>query len=76
MYLRIFSLTTSQSQKFILKADLKRECPYFFFYVEGFDQYLKKSKNGCPIVFSKSDLTNVGYFYDEILGGSMPEAQI
>ena len=29
VYLRIFSLTTSQSQKWILKADFKWECPYF-----------------------------------------------
>ena len=52
-YLRIFSLTTSQSRKLILKADFISEYPYFYsnFFLERFGQYLKKSKNGFPIVF-------------------------
>ena len=29
-YMCIFSLTTSQSRKLILKTDLKLECPYFY----------------------------------------------
>ena len=60
------------------------------FFLERFGQYLRKSKNGFPIVFSKSDLTGVGSNllqkknsgkakHPKIclsLGGSMPEAQI
>ena len=47
VYLRIFSLTTSQSQKFILKTDLKWECLYYYYKkkLERFGQYLKKVKN-------------------------------
>ena len=54
-YLRIFSSTTSRSRKLILKADFKCEYPYFYskFFLERFGQYLKKSKNGFPIVFIK-----------------------
>ena len=35
-YIYIFSLTTSRSPKLIPKADLKRECPYFYsnFFLE------------------------------------------
>ena len=65
-YLRIFSLTISQSRKLIPKADLKWECPYFysrFYFFKSFGQYFKKSNNGFPIVFSKSDLTGVGYIF-------------
>ena len=53
-----FQFTTSQSQKMIFKADLKWECPYFNskFFLERFGQYLKKSKNGFLIVFSKSNV--------------------
>ena len=60
------------------------------FFFEDFGQYLKTSKNGFPIVFSKSDLTGVGSFFGQkklsekakhpkiclSLGGSIPEAQI
>ena len=48
------------------KIELKRECPYFyskFLLLKSFGQYLKKSKNGFPIVFSKSDLTGVGSLF-------------
>ena len=91
-YTCIFRLTTSRSPKLIPKADLKWVCPYFYsnFFLKRFGQYLKKSKNGFPIVFSKSDLTGIGYifwpnFFSEkakhlkiclSLGGSMPDAQI
>ena len=36
-----FSLTTSRSQKMILKADWKCECPYFYskFFLKSFGQY-------------------------------------
>ena len=56
-YLRIFSLTTCQSQKLIPKADLKGECPYFYsiFFLKSFGQHFKKSKNWFPIVFSKNN---------------------
>ena len=91
MYLCIFSLTTYRSPKLIPKADLKRECPYLHsIFLKRFGQYFKKSKNGFFIVFSKSELTSVGYIfftktnYEKAkhhkiclsLGGSMPEAQI
>ena len=47
------------------KADLKRECPYFYskFSLKVFGQYLKKSKNGFPIIFSKNDLIGVGFIF-------------
>ena len=32
-------------------------------FLKRFGQYLKKSKNGFPIAFSKSDLTGVGYIF-------------
>ena len=43
-YLRIFSLTTSQSPKLIPKAYLKWECPYLYskLFLKSFRQYLKK----------------------------------
>ena len=49
--MRIFGLTTSQSQQLILKVDLKGEFLYLYskFFLERFNQYLKKSKNGFPI---------------------------
>ena len=61
-YLHIFSLNTSQSRKLIPKADLKWECPYYYSKkkLERFGQYLKKPKNGFPIVFSKCDLAGGG----------------
>ena len=64
-YTCIFSLTTSRSWKLIFKADLKWECPYFYseFFFWAFGQYLKKSKNKLSIVFSKSDLTWVGFYF-------------
>ena len=37
----------------------------FLFFLKRFGQYLKKSKNGFPIVFSKSDLTGIGSFFKE-----------
>ena len=54
VYLCIFSLTTSQCQKFIPKADFKQECLYYSSTKkwESFRQYLTKSKNGFPIVVS------------------------
>ena len=33
------------------------------FFLKSFGQYLKKSKNGFPIVFSKSDLNGVGSIF-------------
>ena len=90
-YLGIFCLTTSQSRKLIPKADLKKECPYFYskFSFEEFWSIFKKSTNGFLIIFSKSDLTGVSLFLTKFfsekakhpkiclsLGGSMPEAQI
>ena len=90
-YLHIFRLPTSWSQKFILKIDLKWEGPYFYskFFVGEFQSILKSSKIGFHIVFSKNDLTAVGYiFWRKIFlkkpnftkiclgfGGSIPEAQ-
>ena len=35
----------------------------FLFFLKRFGRYLKKVKNGFPIVFSKSDLTGVGYIF-------------
>ena len=45
-YLRIFSLTTSRSQKLIPKADLKRKCTHFHskFFFKGFRSIFKKVK--------------------------------
>ena len=89
-YTCIFSLTTSWSRKLIFKADENGHISILNFFLERFGQYLKKSKNGLSIVFSKSDSTWVGFYFwrkknsekakhPEIclsLGGSMPEAQI
>ena len=53
-YLRIFRLTTSQSPKLILKADLKYKCPYFHFkfFFKSLGQYLKKNqKMDFPLYF-------------------------
>ena len=52
-YTCVFSLTTSRSWKLIFKADLKWECPYFYFkfFLEHFGQYLKKSKMDFPLYF-------------------------
>ena len=60
-YLRIFSLTTFQNWKLIPKADFKWECPYYYSKknLERFGQYLKKSRNGFPIVFPKSEIDRV-----------------
>ena len=65
-YLCIFRLTFSQSQKLILKTDLKRECPYFYsnFFKEFQSVFKKVKKNGFPIEFLKSDLAGVGSFFD------------
>ena len=54
-YLRIFSLTTSRSQKLIPKADFKWECPYFYskFFFEAFLSVFKKSKMDFPLYFQK-----------------------
>ena len=47
-----FFLTTSQSWKLIPKADLKRECPYFYsnFFLKSIGQYLKMD---FPLYFQK-----------------------
>ena len=43
----------------------------FYFFVKRFCQYLKQSKNGFPIVFSKSDVAlaggNCGDLWDIVL---------
>ena len=62
-YLRIFSLTTSRSQKFIPKADLKWECPYFNSNFLSVSVNINFFLNGFFIVFSKSDLTWVGFYF-------------
>ena len=36
---------------------------FWIFFLDRFGQYLKKSKNGFPIVFSKGDLTGVGSLF-------------
>ena len=54
----------SQGPKSFLKAFFPKSVIYLLFkknVEERFGQYLKKFKNGFPIVFSKSDLTDVGY---------------
>ena len=62
LYLRIFRLTTSQSQKLIPKADLKWEGPYLhlIFFKEFYSIFLKV-KNGFSILFLKSYLTWVWF---------------
>ena len=52
LYLRIFSLTNSQSQKLIPKADLRWECPYFYskyFFWRFLINILKSQQNYCYI---------------------------
>ena len=62
--------TPSRSQNFILKEDLKWECPYYNYKknVERFGQYLKKSKNGFPNVVSNLARKGSGvYFHARVL---------
>ena len=52
----------------IFKADLKWECPYFyskFWSWRVSDNILKSKNNGFSIVFSKNDLTWVGFILDK-----------
>ena len=54
MYLRIFRLTTSQSQQLIQKADLKWECPYIhskFVFLRVSANIKKCQKNDFPLYF-------------------------
>ena len=64
-YLRIFSLTTSRSQKFILKQIWNENVPItiLIFFLEQFGQYFKKSKNGFPIVFSNLARKGPGFIF-------------
>ena len=63
-YFHIFSLTTFQSWKLMLKADLKWECPYYYsIFLERFSQLKKSKNNGFPIVFSKSDLAMAELYF-------------
>ena len=52
-------------QKLIPKTDFKWECPYYYskFFLECFGQYLEKSKNGFPIVFSNFQLARADSFF-------------
>ena len=92
MYLRIFSVTTSQSWKFIPKADLEWKCPYFyskifFEWVHSIFQKVKKLISHC--IFIKWLCRGRVYFWVKIfsekaklpeiclsLSGNMPEAKI
>ena len=53
VYLRIFRLTTCQSQKLIPKADFKWECPYYYSksFLGRLGQYLKSHKMDFPLYF-------------------------
>ena len=51
-YLGIFSLTTSQRHKLIPKANLKRECPYFYSWRVS-DNIWKNQKMNLPLYFQK-----------------------
>ena len=60
-YLRIFSLTTSRSQKLIPKADLKWECPYF--YSKNVVQEFWSIWNGWTDQVSKKWIEEICYFH-------------
>ena len=90
-YLRIFSLTTSQSQNLIPKADLKWECTYFysrFFFEEFWSVFQKVKKWISHCIFKKwFDRGRVSFLTENFsekaklpkiclsFGGSMPEGQ-
>ena len=66
--LHTFSLNTSRSPKLIPKADLQRECPYFYsnFFFEEFWSIFKKKvlkKNYFPLYFKNGFGRCRGLFY-------------
>ena len=75
----------------IPKADLKRECPYFYsnFFLKSFGQYKKSQQRDFQLYFQKVICPAKGIFLTkknsekakhpqicQSLGGSIPEAQL